>query len=147
MAIAAEDARSTKGFVQLMVVIIAPQQAMFDEGSRNFAMWTGSDLKFSEQIIEFLLGRTNAATHDRIVKTVDGTMLTLPDTVENQKEYPQPKSQKPGAGFPIMRVVVNFSTGGVFAELHRGFGCAQAGDRRRTLTDCRSRCARAGCVQ
>lgn len=45
----------------------------------------------------------------RVVKTVDGLTLTMPDTEKNQKEYPQSKSQKPGVGFPIMRVVMIFS--------------------------------------
>ena len=45
----------------------------------------------------------------RSVKVVDGTTCTLPDTRLNQKEYPQPGTQKPGCGFPMMRLVVIFS--------------------------------------
>ena len=33
----------------------------------------------------------------------------MPDTPENQKRFPQPKTQKPGCGFPVMRVAVLFS--------------------------------------
>jgi len=40
------------------------------------------------------------------VKIVDGTTLSGPDTEANQKKYPQPRSQKKGLGFPLMRVVV-----------------------------------------
>lgn len=40
----------------------------------------------------------------RHVKLVDGFTATMPDTPENQEEYPQQKSQQPGVGFPIMRV-------------------------------------------
>jgi hypothetical protein len=40
---------------------------------------------------------------------VDGTTLTLPDTEANQQAYPQPASQKPGLGFPIIRLVVLLS--------------------------------------
>lgn len=36
---------------------------------------------------------------------VDGTTVTLPDTPENQKRYPQLKAQKPGLGFPMCRLV------------------------------------------
>ncbi len=36
----------------------------------------------------------------RRVIVVDGTGLSMPDTVENQKEWPQQKNQKPGCGFP-----------------------------------------------
>lgn len=40
------------------------------------------------------------------VKMVDGTTLSGPDTAANQRKYPQPRSQKKGLGFPLMRVVV-----------------------------------------
>lgn len=34
----------------------------------------------------------------RNIKVIDGSTVSMPDTVENQKEYPQPSSQKPGCG-------------------------------------------------
>jgi acyl-CoA synthetase (AMP-forming)/AMP-acid ligase II len=34
----------------------------------------------------------------------DGTTVSMPDTPENQQEYPQNPSQKPGLGFPIARL-------------------------------------------
>ena len=40
---------------------------------------------------------------------VDGFTFTLPDTPENQAEFPQQKSQRPGAGFPIARACVVLS--------------------------------------
>ena len=36
-------------------------------------------------------------------KLVDGFTFTMPDTPENQHEFPQQKNQRPGAGFPIAR--------------------------------------------
>jgi hypothetical protein len=42
----------------------------------------------------------------RRVLLVDGCELTAPDTPENQTVYPQPSSQKPGLGFPMIRLVV-----------------------------------------
>ena len=45
----------------------------------------------------------------RPVKVVDGTGLSMPDTASNQAAYPQPLSQKPGCGFPLMKVVGIFS--------------------------------------
>lgn len=36
---------------------------------------------------------------DRDVKVIDGTGITLPDTPENQKAFPQPARQLPGCGF------------------------------------------------
>ena len=47
--------------------------------------------------------------HKRRVLVADGTTVTLPDTAENQQEYPQVKSQRAGCGFPIVRLVVVFS--------------------------------------
>ena len=41
----------------------------------------------------------------RQVRLVDGATVTLPDTEENQAEYPQSNSQKEGLGFPICRLV------------------------------------------
>jgi hypothetical protein len=45
----------------------------------------------------------------RPVKVVDGSSVQLPDTAANQKEYPQPSGQKPGCGFPVMKLAVLFS--------------------------------------
>lgn len=47
--------------------------------------------------------------HDRIVEMVDGWTVTMADTDENQERYPQLKSQKPGCGFPIARMIGVFS--------------------------------------
>jgi len=40
---------------------------------------------------------------------VDGATVSLPDTPENQQAYPQPPTQKPGLGFPMIRMVVLLS--------------------------------------
>jgi hypothetical protein len=45
----------------------------------------------------------------RVVKVVDGTTVSMPDTPDNQAAYPQHPAQRPGLGFPIARVVVLFS--------------------------------------
>jgi hypothetical protein len=45
----------------------------------------------------------------RTVKVVDGTTVSMPDTAANQKAFPQPRTQRPGVGFPIARLVVLFS--------------------------------------
>jgi putative transposase len=47
--------------------------------------------------------------HRRRVRVVDGSTITMPDTEENQAVYPQQKTQKPGCGFPIARILVIFS--------------------------------------
>ena len=47
--------------------------------------------------------------HKRRVRVADGSTVTMPDTAENQAEYPQAKTQKRGCGLPIARVLVVFS--------------------------------------
>jgi hypothetical protein len=45
----------------------------------------------------------------RPVKVVDCSTTQLPDTKKNQKRYPQPSSQKPGCGFPLIKFLALFS--------------------------------------
>ncbi len=45
----------------------------------------------------------------RSVFIVDGSTVSMPDTVENQAVYPQPPNQKPGLGFPLARITVLLS--------------------------------------
>jgi len=45
----------------------------------------------------------------RRVRVIDGSSVSMPDTAANQEKYPQPKGQKKGCGFPIMRIVGIFS--------------------------------------
>jgi len=47
--------------------------------------------------------------HGRHVLLADGTTASMPDTPKNQAEYPQHVAQKPGFGFPIVRLVVLLS--------------------------------------
>jgi len=41
----------------------------------------------------------------RTVVLVDGSSASMPDTPALQKAFPQPAGQKPGCGFPVMRLV------------------------------------------
>ncbi len=43
------------------------------------------------------------------VAVVDGTGISMPDTEKNQAAWPQSSRQKPGCGFPIMKLVGLFS--------------------------------------
>jgi hypothetical protein len=45
----------------------------------------------------------------RHVKVIDGSTVSMPDTAENQKIYPQPSTQAAGCGFPIAKIGVLFS--------------------------------------
>jgi hypothetical protein len=81
----------------------------------------------------------------RSVYIVDGSYVSMPDTPENQEEYPQPSSQKPGVGFPLARIAVllSLATGacrdlaiapymgkgtGEINLLRKMYGSLQAGD-------------------
>ena len=79
-----------------------------------------------------LVGRTLDSKVDpkwlwkgRRVYMFDGTTVTMPDTPENQKAYPQNVAQEPGLGFPIARigVITSLSCGAI---LNLGF-CRYAG--------------------
>src|SRR5712692_2386202 len=47
----------------------------------------------------------------RRVKMVDGSTVSMPDTEANQAASPQPRSQQPGLGFPLARLVAVFDLG------------------------------------
>jgi len=55
------------------------------------------------------------------VRVIDGTGISMPDTRKNQRAYPQSAEQKPGCGFPFMKVVGVFSLStGVLLDYARG---------------------------
>lgn len=58
----------------------------------------------------------------RPVKVIDGSSVRLPDTPENQKQYPQPTSQAAGCGFPRLYMAALFC-------LHTGLWSAVAYDQ------------------
>ena len=74
-------------------------------------------IKVNHQIQQALRRRIQPQDRWRghAIKAIDGTSVTLMDTLENQAMYPQHSSQKEGCGFPIMGIVgmVNLSHGGV----------------------------------
>jgi hypothetical protein len=51
----------------------------------------------------------------RSVHLIDGSTVSMPDTPENQAVYPQARTQKPGLGFPLARIVaiISLATGAV----------------------------------
>ncbi len=55
----------------------------------------------------------------RRVQVFDGSSVSMPDTPENQKAYPQPTTQKVGCGFPLAKLGVLFSlqTGAAIAVI------------------------------
>jgi hypothetical protein len=76
--------------------------------------------RLPEGVVKRLMQETGRQVHDRAmpdawrwkgraVQLADGTTVSMPDTPANQAAYPQPRSQKPGVGFPLARLVVLFS--------------------------------------
>lgn len=61
----------------------------------------------------------------RPVKVVDCSSAKAADTAANQKRFPQPSEQKPGCGFPVIRLLVLFSLNSgsvlnvVMSDLHK----------------------------
>lgn len=53
--------------------------------------------------------RSGGQLQGRPVTVVDATGLQLVDTAENQKRYPQSPHQRPGCGFPTMKLLAFFS--------------------------------------
>src|SRR5579864_2120758 len=78
----------------------------------------------------------------RRVLVADGSTITAPDTPDNQQAYPQQSVQRPGCGFPIIRIVallslatgmlVSWATGNWFDHevplLQSLWSCLSAGD-------------------
>jgi hypothetical protein len=75
--------------------------------------------------------RVPAATtlQGRVLKVLDGTTLTLPDTAKNRADYPQPATRKPGVGCPQLHLLVVWSarSGGVLDHVR---GSNRAGELR-----------------
>ena len=60
-------------------------------------------------VVHHLNAQEKAQGPGRRVRVVDGSSCSMPDTAHNQARYPQPRRQKPGCGFPVMRFVALFS--------------------------------------
>jgi hypothetical protein len=81
--------------------------------------------RLPEALLARLMGETGGALDEsiptpwlwqgRVVKLVDGTTVSMPDTPANQDDYPQPDSQAEGVGFPMLRLVgvLSLSSGAV----------------------------------
>lgn len=91
-------------------------QARIDEGDSAYVQ---ARLRLpQERLDKALIATAQAADrragpggllNGRPVKVVDSSSTQLADTPQNQKRYPQPSSQKPGCGFPVMKFAVLFS--------------------------------------
>ena len=76
--------------------------------------------------------------HGRRVYLYDGTTVKMPDTPDNQSEYPQPSYQRPGLGRPMARVgtILSLSCGAVIdmgIAAYSGKGQSELGLLRRLM--------------
>lgn len=93
--------------------------------STDTSAYCGARLRMPEKLLEKLLNQLAQNIEEKVtiehlwcgrnVKVIDGSTVSMPDTVENQKAYPQPITQKPGCGFPLAKIGVlcAFSTRGL----------------------------------
>lgn len=76
----------------------------------------------------------------RHVKLVDGTTILMPDTPQNQADFPQPQQQAAGAGFPLARLVavISLAHGAVLDAAMGAYQGKGTGEHSlfRPLTDC-----------
>jgi hypothetical protein len=77
------------------------RDALPEEACHNLVRRTGRRVEDEAPEAWHWLGRR--------VRCADGSTMTMPDTAENQAEYPQASTQKRGCGFPIARILVVFS--------------------------------------
>lgn len=87
--------------------------------SANTGSYCQARARLPLQLLRDLLRHIGAQLHaqmpadwrwkGRSVKVVDGTTVSMPDTKANQRRFPQPRTQKPGLGFPLARLVAIFS--------------------------------------
>lgn len=115
---------SCRGAVARYIAFLA------NEGKSPCSLNTGSYCKARKRLPEGMISELACNTarlleneapiqwlwKGRSITLVDGSTLSMSDTPENQKAYPQSKSQKRGVGFPIARVValISMTTGAVF---------------------------------
>lgn len=82
--------------------------------SSNLARNTATQMEESGEMNKFtFLGHS--------IKFMDGTTVSMPDTIENQSQYPQPDTQKAGIGFPLARLVtITLFSSGMVLDLAIG---------------------------
>ena len=111
-----QEQRSCAAAVARVVVLMA---ALSRECSDNTGAYCRARARLPLAVIRHLTLQVADGSEQRVpsawlwksrhVHLVDGTTVSMPDTPKNQAEFPQPRTQKPGLGFPIARLVVLLS--------------------------------------
>lgn len=102
------------------VIAFHLSQGREEEISSSTAAYSQARSKLPEQVISDLTRESAQQMEDSLpkswlwrtlhhLKLVDGSTVSMSDTLENQAIYPQPDSQKEGVGFPIARIVAVIS--------------------------------------
>lgn len=87
--------------------------------STDLSAYCQARSRLPENLLEKLFGKAAQSLEEKVtteylwcgrnVKAIDGSSVSLSDTVDNQKAYSQPTTQKPGCDFPIAKIGVLFS--------------------------------------
>jgi hypothetical protein len=139
--------RACRSAVQRVAVYYALMGV--DVSSTNSGAYCRARAKVTEGVVrrlaEGLAERCEAAVPDDWrwngfrALLIDGTTFSMPDTSENQEEYPQPHTQAEGLGFPILRAVAltSLATGMVMALATGPYAGQETGETAllRTLFD------------
>ena len=93
----------------------APQDQALDSGTSAYCqarrrLPRSSLMELQQTLADKLSARLTSPELwlGRRVKVVDGTGVSMPDTAANQQAWPQPATQKPGCGFPVVKLVACF---------------------------------------
>lgn len=116
--------QSCQRAVQRSVIVPAARKSNLQNYSLDTGAYCKARKRLPEQLMKSFVKRIGSHIEAKCtdgkwksfnLKLVDGTTLSMPDTIQNQQEYPQHKSQKAGLGFPILRLeaVISFSSGAI----------------------------------
>lgn len=98
---------------QIQALFVLQEQGKVDEGNSAYCQARKRlPLPLLQRLrvaIASVGKRTAELWHGLHPKVMDATTVSLSDTPQNQVTYPQSGSQKPGCGFPLMKLVGVFS--------------------------------------
>jgi hypothetical protein len=108
---------SCKNAVSRIIAYLASEE--LEPPSENTSAYCQARKRLPEELFKKLLEksakhkekkvREKKLWRGRCVKSIDGSTVSMPDTMKNQEAYPQPSSQKKGCGFPLAKIGVLFS--------------------------------------
>ncbi len=118
-----DDDQSLQAAVTRVIAFFLSQG--LEAPSANTAAYSKARMRLPEELLSNLVIESGEQLeketpliwlwHQKHVKLMDGSTLSMPDTEKNQEIYPQLDSQKAGIGFPIARIVtvISCSTGAI----------------------------------